>query len=99
MKITKEDLEKSIHIVDLIQHPYILLVNPTEENRIRQALKDTEFEDTVLIQPYDAVEEGKAIMIDRKKLEDSALTTVNYDFGKDITCANNSFGCTWSELE
>ena len=97
--ITKEELEKAIHKVDLIQHPFILLVNPSEEDRFKEALKNTEFEDKVIVQPYNAVEEGKAIMIDRKKLEDSALTTVNYDFGKDITCANNSFGYTWSELE
>ena len=70
MKITKEDLEKAIHKVDLIQHPFILFVNPSEEDKFKVALKGTEFEDKVIIQPCDVAEVGKAIIMKRKELED-----------------------------
>ena len=88
MRITKEELEKAIHKVDLIQHPYILLVNPSEEDRCKEALKNTEFEDKVIVQPDSVVEVGKAIIMDRKKLEDWGAP--KFDFGKDIPWANNT---------
>lgn len=80
---TKEDLEKAIHEVDLIQHPYILLVNPSEEDRLKEALKGTELEDKVIVQPCFVAEVGKAIFMDRKKLEDWGTPEVKFDFGAD----------------
>lgn len=83
MKITKEDLEKAIHEVDLIHHPFILLVNPSEEDKLKEALKGTEFEEKVIVQPDSVVEVGKAILMDRKKLEDWYAPEVKFDFETD----------------
>ena len=99
MKITKEDIENTIHNLDLILHPFILFVNPSEEDRLKEALKGTEFEEKVIVQPASVVEMGKAIIMDRKKLEDWGTPKVKFDFEQDIPWANNSFGHTWSELE
>ena len=88
MKITKEDIENAIHKVDLIHHPFILLVNPSEEDRFKEALKGTEFEEKVIVQPDNVVEVGKAIIMDRKKLEDWGKPEVKFDFGKDIPWEN-----------
>lgn len=92
-----EDLKLFMHKADLMLRPYILTVNPSEEDKFKQALKDTEYEHIIIIQPDSAVEMGKAFLIDRKKLEDSALPKINFECDK--TWANNSFGYTWSELE
>ena len=94
MKITKEDIENTIHNLDLIQRPYILLVNPSEEDKFKEVLKGTEFEEKVIVQPDSVVEVGKAIIMDRKKLEDWGTPEVKFDFGKDIpwnTWSDRSF--------
>ena len=82
-----EDLKLAMHKVDLMLHPYILAVNPSEKDKFKQALKDTEYEKMVIIQPDNAVEMGKAFLIDRKKLEDSALPKINFNFD-----------CEWKDL-
>lgn len=84
MRITKEDIEKAIHNLDLIQHPFILLVNPSEEDKFKEALKGTEFEDKVIVQPNSVIEMGKAIIMDRKKLEDWGTPEVKFDVSSDI---------------
>lgn len=95
--ITKEELEKAIHNLDLILHPFILFVNPSEEDRFKEALKNTEFEDKVIVQPDSVVEVGKAIIMDRKKLEDWGTPEVKFDFESDKPWVNNSFGYPWSD--
>ena len=92
-----EDLKLFMHKADLMLRPYILAVNTSEKEKFKQALKDTEYEKMVIVQPDNAVEMGKDFLIDRKKLEDSALPKINFDCDK--TWAHNSFGYTWPELE
>jgi hypothetical protein len=92
-----EEIKQAIHKADLILRPYILVVNPSEEDKFKQVLKDTEYENMVIVQPDSAVEMGKAFIIDRKKLEDNALPKI--DFNCDIPWAHNRFGYARSELE
>ena len=68
--MTKEDLENLMHEADLICRPYILFVNPSEEAKFRQALKDAGVEDIVLLHTENFIETGKVVAIDRKKLEE-----------------------------
>jgi hypothetical protein len=80
MKITKEDIENTIHNLDLIQRPFILFVNPSEEDKFKEALKGTEFEEKVIVQPCGVAEVGKAIIMKRKELEDWGAPKVKFDF-------------------
>lgn len=97
MKMSINEIKQAIHKADLMLRPYILAVNPSKEDKFKQVLKDTEYENMVIVQPDSAVEMGKAFLIDRKKLEDSALPKI--DFNCDKSWAHNRFGYTWSELE
>lgn len=99
MKITKADFEKAIHEVELYLKPYMLFVNPSQEETFKQLLKGEEFEDIFIIQPNSAVEVDKAYVMDRKQLEDWGKLEVKFDFEHDKTWANNSFGYPWSEME
>lgn len=97
MGMTIDEIKQAIHKADLMLCPYILAVNPSEEDKFKQALKDTEYENMVIVQPDSAVEMGKAFIIDRKKLEDSALPKI--DFNCDKPWAHNRFSYIWSGLE
>lgn len=68
--ITKEELEEAIHKVDLVLRPYALFVHPLEEEKYKQVLKDAGVEDKVLLRTDNCIEAGKAVAIDRKKLEE-----------------------------
>ena len=75
MEMTIEEIKQALHKADLALRPYIVYVNPSDAKAIKEALP--EIEKTIVIQETDAIESGKAIAIDREKLE--AWTYGNVD--------------------
>lgn len=67
--MTKEEIEEALHRMDLLQRPFVFFVNPSEEEKIVQALKDINEEDKVLVKTTEFVELGKAIVVKREELE------------------------------
>lgn len=68
MGMTLEELKQAIHKADLQLRPWIVFANPIDAKAIKEALP--RIEEEVVIQETDAVESGKAIAIERKKLEE-----------------------------
>lgn len=65
MKI--DEIKQTLHKADLVLRPWIVFANPTDVKAIREALP--RIEEEVLIQETNAIESGKAIAIEREKLE------------------------------
>ena len=75
MGMTIEEIKQALHKADLQLRPWIVFASPSDAKAIREALPMIEEE--VVIQETDAIESGKAIAIERKKLE--AWTYGNVD--------------------
>lgn len=82
MGMTVEEIKRALHKADLALRPNIVFVNPSDAKVIKETLP--EIEKTIVVQETEAIESGKAAVINREKLE---------------KWANNDFGYTWSELE
>lgn len=82
MGMTIKEIKQAIHKADLALRPNIVFVNPSDAKTIKDALP--EVEKTIVIQETEAMESGKAAVMNRERLE---------------KWANNDFGYTWSELE
>lgn len=82
MGMSIEEIKQTIHKADLALRPNIVFVNPSDAKTIKDALP--EIEKTIVIQETETIESGKAVVMEREKLE---------------KWANNDFGYTWSELE
>lgn len=63
-----KEIKQAIHKADLQLRPWIVFANPIDAKAIKEALP--RIEEEVVIQETDAVESGKAIAIERKKLEE-----------------------------
>ena len=68
MGISIKEIKQAIHKADLQLRPWIVFANPIDAKAIKEALP--RIEEEVVIQETDAVESGKAIAIERKKLEE-----------------------------
>lgn len=75
MGITIEEVKQALHKADLQMRPWIVFANPKDAKAIKEALP--RIEEEVVIQETEAVEIGRAIAIEREKLE--ALTYGNDD--------------------
>lgn len=75
MGMTIDEIKQAIHQADLALRPNIVFVNPSDGKAIKEALP--EIEKTIVIQETEAIESGKAIVIEREKLE--AWTYGNVD--------------------
>lgn len=82
MGMTIEEIKRALHKADLALRPNIAFVNPSDAKVIKETLP--KIEKTIVVQETEAIESGKAAVINREKLE---------------KWANNDFGYTWSELE
>lgn len=82
MGMTVEEIKRALHKADLALRPNIVFVNPSDAKVIKETLP--KIEKTIVVQETEAIESGKAAVINREKLE---------------KWANNDFGYTWSELE
>ena len=67
MEMTIEEIKRALHKADLALRPNIVFVNPSDAKAIKEALP--EIEKTIVIQETEAIESGKAIAIEREKLE------------------------------
>ena len=67
MGMSIEEIKRALHKADLALRPNIVFVNPSDAKAIREALP--RIEEEVVIQETDAIESGKAIAIEREKLE------------------------------
>lgn len=65
--MTIEEIKQALHKADLALRPNIVFVNPSDAKAIKEALP--EIEKTIVIQETEAIESGKAIAIEREKLE------------------------------
>ncbi len=68
-----EEIEKIIHDMDLACRPYALFVHPSRKEQFEQALKDAEMDAIVVVYPASCAELDKAIIMDRKKLDEWAI--------------------------
>ena len=82
MGMTIDEIKQALYKADLALRPNIVFVNPSDAKTIKDALP--EIEKTIVIQETEAMESGKAAVMNRETLE---------------KWANNDFGYTWSELE
>ena len=80
--MTIDEIKQAIHKADLQIRPNIIFVNPLDVEAIKEALP--EIENAMVIHETEAIESGKAAVINRETYE---------------KWANNDFGYTWSELE
>ena len=65
MKI--EEIKQALHKADLALRPWIVFASPSDAKAIKEALP--RIEEEVVIQETEAIESGKAIAIEREKLE------------------------------
>ena len=75
MEITIGEIKQALHKADLQLRPWIVFANPSDAKAIREALP--RIEEEIVIRETDAIESGKAIAIEREKLE--ALIYGNVD--------------------
>ena len=75
MGITIEEIKQAIHKADLQLRPWIVFASPSDAKAIKEALP--RIEEEIVIQETEAIENGKAIAIEREKLE--AWTYGNVD--------------------
>jgi len=68
MGMSIEEIKQAIHKADLQLRHWIVFANPIDAKAIKEALP--RIEEEVVIQETDAVESGKTIVIERKKLEE-----------------------------
>ena len=64
--MTPEELKKALHDMDLLVHPNIVFCNPNQYDMIKDASENQPF----IVEADVAVEEGKVIVVDRKKMEE-----------------------------
>lgn len=65
-RITLEEIEQTIHKLELISKPYELYANPSDATIVKDVIPDN----VKLVEvPY--VEKGKLYFVDRKALEDA----------------------------
>ena len=67
MGMTIEEIKQAIHKADLQLRPWIVFASPSDAKAIKEALP--RIEEEIVIQETEAIENGKAIAIERKKLE------------------------------
>ena len=67
MGMTFEEIKQAIHKADLTLRPWIVFASPSDAKAIREALP--RIEEEVVIKETEAIESGKAIAIEREKLE------------------------------
>ena len=76
MGMTIEEIKQVIHKADLALRPNIVFMNPKDASAIKEALP--EIEKTIVIQETEAMESGKAIVIEREKLEEWTYGNVDW---------------------
>jgi formate-dependent phosphoribosylglycinamide formyltransferase (GAR transformylase) len=65
--MTIDEIKQALHKADLILRPLIVFVNPSDAKVIKEVLP--RIEEKIIIQETEAIESGKAIAIEREKLE------------------------------
>lgn len=75
MGMSIDEIKQAMHKADLQLRPWIVFANPSDARSIREALP--RIEEEVVIQETDAIESGKAIAIEREKLEAWTYGTVD----------------------
>ena len=65
--MTFEEIKQAIHKAYLALRPWIVFASPSDAKAIREALP--RIEEEVVIKETEAIESGKAIAIEREKLE------------------------------
>ena len=67
IEMTIEEIKQALHKADLVLRPWIVFASPSDAKAIREVLP--RIEEEVVIKETDAIESGKAIAIEREKLE------------------------------
>lgn len=70
MTLTAEIIKQTLHKIDLLKRPYVIFINPVQAAELKSVLP--RIEEEVVIQETEYIEVGKAIAIERKKLEEWA---------------------------
>ena len=64
-----KEIADALHEADLIIRPYVMFVNPKDRSRIQEALKETNWNERIVIQEIDNVEIGRPLLAVRKDVE------------------------------
>lgn len=75
--IRLNELKAAVHKADILARPYVIICNPKDEEKLKNALDDM---NVFLIRPFDAVEEGKTYVINRYKLEEELAKSVGEEY-------------------
>lgn len=67
MKVTKEEILKKLHEMDLESRPNIIFVNPEDFEKIKSAIP--EIEEKCILEKNNCIERGKMYLMKRKDLE------------------------------
>lgn len=67
MEMTIEEIRQVIYKADVALRPLIVFVSPSYAKALKKALP--KIEEKVVIQETEFVENGKAVVVERKKLE------------------------------
>lgn len=66
--MTIDEIKQAFHKADLMLRHWIVFASPSDAKTIKEALP--RIEEEVIIQETEAIESGKAIAIEREKLEE-----------------------------
>lgn len=69
--IDKYAINKIIHDFDILQHPYIVLYNPDDEDIFKEVFDRI---NNCIFKSYEYVSKGNVLIVDRRKTEDIFLT-------------------------
>ncbi len=83
-EITLEDIKNTVHTIDLINRPIIVICNPSQEGLLKQILS----EDKYFFSVNPVVPEGMFFAADRKDFEKVDATIVGFKFNADEIMAD-----------
>ena len=75
----EEQIKEAVHKIDLINRPYILFVHPTQKEKFEQAIEEIGYSDKIVLQETYAAEIGKAIFMERAKLDEWMIPKPTFD--------------------
>lgn len=77
--IKSEDIEKWQKDVDILLHPYMMIVHPSKKEMVERTLKEIGKSDDYVIHEIPYIDEDKIYVIGRKWFEEQSRPKINFD--------------------
>lgn len=74
-----EEINKTIHRLDLIDRPYILFTNPANKQICEQCLKQINLYDRYIIKETHAIDRDQIVVMKRENLEKMSLMPIKFE--------------------